>query len=424
MYPPLAYQNKPHLYRFRAKSYINSQIHSRAWIENLAVRSDNQLLLTQINPANLYLFNPAKPDPPTLIHTFSSASALTGIVELYPNIFYAVAGNYSITTGNTPGSYSLWKIDFNPPESLPTISKITDLPEAGLPNGVVAIPNENALFIADSANGTIIRFDVLTGTSSVFLSGTDLDPPLPPGSPLGVDGLSIHGKYVYFTDFGEETLYRIPFASNATLPEQISSGFYGDDLDIDEKGSIWVAANFNNEIVVVDQNGEKTTVLGGQDQLTVAGPTSARFGRGSQDKILFVVTCGALVYHGYELIRAGVRLPSTPASIRINAAMAMLPPRRVVPNLFEEVDINVKGMQTHMGFTAQDNAWCGTWEEFFHQGMVRMLAREQVIHSPHAELDAPVEQLYDKVILGLIRSLTLLKFIIPALIYGDLKLLH
>ncbi|CZT06936.1 hypothetical protein WAI453_012824 [Rhynchosporium graminicola] len=75
---------------------------------------------------------------------------------------------------------------------------------------------------------------------------------------------------------------------------------------------------------------------------------------------------------------------------------------------------------THMGFTAQDNTWCDTWEEFYHQGMVRMLEREAAVHGTSAELDALVEQLYEKVIPRLLRPLTILNSITPVLIHGDL----
>lgn len=75
---------------------------------------------------------------------------------------------------------------------------------------------------------------------------------------------------------------------------------------------------------------------------------------------------------------------------------------------------------THMGFMAQDTSWCDTWEEFFHQGMVRMLALEEAVHGPDPELDSLVTQLYDKVIPRLLRPLTTLNSITPVLIHGDL----
>lgn len=75
---------------------------------------------------------------------------------------------------------------------------------------------------------------------------------------------------------------------------------------------------------------------------------------------------------------------------------------------------------THMGFTAQDNTWCDTWEDFFAQGMVRMLQREENVHGHDAELQDLSRQLYDTVIPRLLRPLTVLKSITPVLIHGDL----
>ena len=65
-------------------------------------------------------------------------------------------------------------------------------------------------------------------------------------------------------------------------------------------------------------------------------------------------------------------------------------------------------VSTHIGFIAQDNSWCSTWEDFFRQSMVRMLAREQNVHGPWPKLDELCEQLYDKVIRRLLRPLTVL----------------
>ncbi|KAF2649449.1 hypothetical protein K491DRAFT_721643 [Lophiostoma macrostomum CBS 122681] len=75
---------------------------------------------------------------------------------------------------------------------------------------------------------------------------------------------------------------------------------------------------------------------------------------------------------------------------------------------------------THMGFTAQDNRWCDTWEEFFRQGMVRMLERERNVHGPNDELEDLTGKLYDSVIPRLLRPLTVLKSITPVLVHGDL----
>ncbi|KAH8650076.1 Fructosamine kinase-domain-containing protein [Xylariales sp. PMI_506] len=75
---------------------------------------------------------------------------------------------------------------------------------------------------------------------------------------------------------------------------------------------------------------------------------------------------------------------------------------------------------TYMGPLPQDNAWCDTWEEFFAQGMRRMLELEKNVQGPSEELEELVAKLYEKVIPRLLRPLTVLKSITPRLIHGDL----
>ncbi|GAB1315398.1 hypothetical protein MFIFM68171_05608 [Madurella fahalii] len=75
---------------------------------------------------------------------------------------------------------------------------------------------------------------------------------------------------------------------------------------------------------------------------------------------------------------------------------------------------------TYMGPLPQDNRWCDTWEEYFAQGMRRMLELERDAQGPSEELDELVKKLYDKVIPRLLRPLTSLRSIEPVIIHGDL----
>ncbi|OTA80150.1 hypothetical protein M434DRAFT_401903 [Hypoxylon sp. CO27-5] len=75
---------------------------------------------------------------------------------------------------------------------------------------------------------------------------------------------------------------------------------------------------------------------------------------------------------------------------------------------------------TYMGPLPQDNRWCDTWEEFFAQGMRRMLELEREAQGPSEELDELAAKFYEKVIPRLLRPLTVLKSIRPVLIHGDL----
>ena len=73
-----------------------------------------------------------------------------------------------------------------------------------------------------------------------------------------------------------------------------------------------------------------------------------------------------------------------------------------------------------MGPLPQDNRWCDTWEDFFTQGMKRMLELESNAQGPSQELDELVSQLYDKVIPRLLRPMAVLGSIKPTLVHGDL----
>ena len=75
---------------------------------------------------------------------------------------------------------------------------------------------------------------------------------------------------------------------------------------------------------------------------------------------------------------------------------------------------------TYMGPMPQDNSWCDTWEDYFRQGMDRMLSLERNVHGPSEELQELSQSLYDKVIPRLLRPLTVLNSIKPVLIHGDL----
>ncbi|KAK3377940.1 Fructosamine kinase-domain-containing protein [Podospora didyma] len=75
---------------------------------------------------------------------------------------------------------------------------------------------------------------------------------------------------------------------------------------------------------------------------------------------------------------------------------------------------------TYIGPLPQDNSWCDTWEEYFTQGMRRMLESERNVQGLSEELDGLAVKLYEKAIPRLLRPLATLRSIRPALIPGDL----
>jgi hypothetical protein len=113
-------------------SRVLYQFPKGSWIENLAVRSDGDLLLDLMSTLNLYLLNPRVEDSkPQLLHTFPDSLGLLGITEMQHDIFYVIAGNFSLTTGSDgPGNYALWKVELSGHhnDTKAVVKKVIDMP--------------------------------------------------------------------------------------------------------------------------------------------------------------------------------------------------------------------------------------------------------------------------------------------------------
>ena len=108
-----------------------------------------------------------------LLSSFTTLPASTSfsVSQKYSLMFFAVlAGNISQTTGNTPGSYSVWQLNMTIPFSPPSVSLITSIPEAGLLNGISPAPEKNIFLISDSVLGLVWRLNVVTGAYSIAVS--------------------------------------------------------------------------------------------------------------------------------------------------------------------------------------------------------------------------------------------------------------
>lgn len=67
-----------------------------SWAENLAVRSNGQLLVTVLTTPELYQIDPLGSHQTQLIQKFPVAGGLLGITEVESDVFAIVAGNISL----------------------------------------------------------------------------------------------------------------------------------------------------------------------------------------------------------------------------------------------------------------------------------------------------------------------------------------
>ena len=130
-----------------------------AWVENIAVRSNGQLLITRTDVPELYLVDPLHPSA-SLVHQFTSATGLLGIAEVAHDIFAVIAGKIDLATASAvPGSFVIWKVDMRSAKA--AVSKIAEVPEALFLNGMTLFnAKTSTVLIADSKKGVIWRLDV------------------------------------------------------------------------------------------------------------------------------------------------------------------------------------------------------------------------------------------------------------------------
>ncbi|KAK3334101.1 hypothetical protein B0T19DRAFT_355335 [Cercophora scortea] len=246
-------------------------------IENVAVRSNGQVLATNMNSANLYTVDPVAKTSKTAI-AVTGASGLSGIAEYLPDVFAVIGGK------------GIYKVDFT--GSAPKSTLIKTITEASNLNGLATFDN-NTVLVADAGKGTVFRFDLTTGAYSSVLTDTTMAPS--GGIPFGIDGIKYRDGTVWYTNIFKNSFHKVavdPVTAKATgAYTTLWTNLMGDDLCFGPNGKIYVATNSKNSLVEVDPAVGKPTSVG-----TVTGSTSCAFGRTDKDKNVAYVGAGAGVF--------------------------------------------------------------------------------------------------------------------------------
>ncbi|MCJ1324001.1 hypothetical protein MMC10_000663 [Thelotrema lepadinum] len=267
------------------------------WVENLAVRSNGQILATLFTSPQIYQVDPTGKSPASLVYTFPQQTSCLGIAELGTDIFYVVAGNVSFTTfAGLPGSFNVYKIDMTNyhPGGKPSVSKVANFPQAKQLNGMTVLNAlQNTLAIADSAAGSVYSLNVKSG--AVFPIGNDpSESPTSTAVPIGVNGVKIWGNKLFFTNTDKNAYTSIPITSTGYAIGSASSlsNITGpDDFQFDSFGH----AYFAGEDAI-----RKSAATGGavstfSDSPLLGGSTACEFGRTLSDStVLYVSTSGGL----------------------------------------------------------------------------------------------------------------------------------
>ncbi|KAL7895441.1 hypothetical protein HDV63DRAFT_104137 [Trichoderma sp. SZMC 28014] len=285
---------------------------NNTWIENIAVRSNGNLLVTLATLPEVWEVEPLSGSA-ELAYSFPDANACLGITEVGHDIFAVNVGTLSSATTGAPGSWSIWALDYNKANSSskkPTPKEITAIPPAVFLNGLATLPTKPGVVLTgDSSLGQIFAVDTISGHYSVAIDVPEFKPNTSAALRFGINGIRIHDGHLYFTNsLKSPLLASVPLSTNGTAAGPVktiaksaqypvNAGFQADDLALDATAEhAWVATNPSNSIVRITlATGEQQVVAGGKSDPVVAGATSAAFGRNWYDRhVLYIVTDGGL----------------------------------------------------------------------------------------------------------------------------------
>lgn len=278
------------------------QFSNPTWLENVAPARNGSLLVSVIGRAEVLLIHDPTLVPATssILATFPNRTSVLGITEYEPDVFAIAVG--STTPDNQPveGTFGIWRIDL----ANKGVSKITDTPSLGLLNGMAAL-NKDTILVADSWRGNIVKLDVKTKKYGVVLEDASLKSNFSaPSLPLGVNGLRLHGDYLYYSNTVQRLIGRVKIdkkTGKAAGPYHIIAQgqtiSVPDDFAVAKDGSVYLtsplAAPEGDTLQKVSLNGKVELVA------KVDGPTAAQFGRTSRDKnVLYLSSMGGFGANG------------------------------------------------------------------------------------------------------------------------------
>lgn len=278
------------------------------FLENIAIRHDNSMLVTVANRKELYYLPPPTPDvaaEPLLLHTFDAVAG--GVAELEPDVFAILTGNIYTTHDNY-----LYRLDLRDwtPGKPASPNLLLAFPPAllGL-NGCCAVM-PTLVFAADTFGGAIWRIDLdreRRAEAKLWLKHESMahtPDTLPPPPQPGINGLRYSAKtnHLYYTTTGRKLFMRV--ALNPTTygpagePQRVSGGGMYDDFCVDDaRGLAYLTVHRENRIDVVSLEPgmpPPRAIAGEPLDPILLGPSSAAWSRapGEAGRVLFVTTDG------------------------------------------------------------------------------------------------------------------------------------
>jgi len=280
------------------------------FLENVAVRADGSMLVTELSKNGLW-YVPAPtgstPVQPVLIHTFDQPPF--DIKETQRNVFYVDTSAYLTTHQSYLQRVDLrhWKPGM--PVPVQQVLKFP-APISAVDGSCVLAPN--VILVTDAAAGLIWRVDLSADGRKAIARVWLKDPSMNPGPPVvppqpGINGIKYDAKtgYVYYTSTFQELFMRVRVDPTtldpAAAPELVANGHLWDDFGLDENAGVaYITTHRQNTIerVPLDPRSGQTeqAVAGVPFDPQLVGPSAFAWGRGPGDvgSVAYITTDGGL----------------------------------------------------------------------------------------------------------------------------------
>ncbi|QGI69204.1 hypothetical protein CEK26_013161 [Fusarium fujikuroi] len=278
---------------------LNSQ---PTWFENISLRPRGTILATRLDVPEVWEIDPEKSTGSKILRVLLPDDipnpALTGICCLKPDVFAVAAGSFDMlgVAKSKPGSWSIWVADLAGEQA--KVTKIADMPEIGMINGI-ATWDENTALITDCLYGKVYKLSVATGSYNVALEDDTFTIPADAPFQVGLNGIKVHRfaeqTYVYYTTTSRFCVYRVPVTQQVQAEgpiETLAPGLVADDFALACDGTMYVCTNISNTVVRIPATGGKAVVVAGEAKaFDVAGSTACVFGE--YEGVLYISTSGA-----------------------------------------------------------------------------------------------------------------------------------
>lgn len=286
-----------------------------SWLENLAIRSNGEILTTRLDTPMLYQVDHITGDAVEVaVWNATERFGALGIAEGASDVFHVILAAFTDDDFvKTSGVNSIFTVDMNTFElaadgtvsSNATVSLLTDIPEADFLNGMATLDTEH-IYVGDVYSGVVYLVDTTTGDYQVAVNDTlmkfSVDGAAAPTN-LGSNGLKVRDGYLYWTNTARGFLARIAVGSDG-LPTGASEIVAtnvprADDFQFREDGTVFIAQNqYDTLSVAWGVEDAKVPVVaqaiaGNNVSTTLAGVSSPKFGRTQKDSNrLYLSTSG------------------------------------------------------------------------------------------------------------------------------------